>query len=200
MKKIVLPSMLSVAAGLCAAQEMGRVISSTPVQQAGIPRQVCTTQPVVTSASRSGAGALMGAIAGGAMGNAVGDGGGRALATVVGLVGGAILGDKVEGAGQPQAQNIQSCITQTFYENRTVGYNVVYEYAGKQYSVQMPNDPGPSVELQITPVSAVPSQAPAATITYAQPVTTVQEVYSQPAYATVQPGYLRPTLRSARGY
>lgn len=39
-----------------------------------------------------------------------------------------------------------------FYENRTVAYNVVYEYAGKQYAVQMPNDPGPSIQLQLTPV------------------------------------------------
>lgn len=27
------------------------------------------------------------------------------------------------------------CSTQTIYENRTVGYSVVYEYAGKQYTV-----------------------------------------------------------------
>jgi uncharacterized protein YcfJ len=189
MKKIVLPAMLVVAAGLCAAQEMGRVISSTPmIQQVGVPRQVCNTQPVVTSTPKSGAGAVMGAIAGGAMGNAVGDGGGRALATMIGLVGGAILGDKVEGGGQQQVQNVQSCATQTFYENRTVSYNVVYEYAAKQYSVQMPNDPGPFVKLQITPVSAAPPQAPAAT-TYVQPVATVQEVYTQPAYVAVQPGY-----------
>ena len=91
MKNIVLPAMLAVASGLCGAQELGRVISSTPViQQVGVPRQVCSMQPVLTSAPKSGAGAVMGAIAGGAMGNAVGDGNGRALATMVGLVGGAI--------------------------------------------------------------------------------------------------------------
>jgi len=190
MKKIVLPAMLVLAAGLCAAQEMGRVISSTPVvQQVGVPRQVCNTQPMVTSAPKSGAGAVMGAIAGGAMGNAVGDGGGRALATMIGLVGGAILGDKVEGGGQQQVQNVQSCSTQTFYENRTVGYNVVYEYANKQYSMQTPSDPGQFVQLQITPVSATLPQAPSVNISAAQPVTTVQEVYAQPGYVTVQPGY-----------
>lgn len=46
-------------------------------------------------------------------------------------------------------QNVQQCSTQTFYENRTVAYNVTYEYAGKQYSVQMPQDPGPYVRLQM---------------------------------------------------
>lgn len=33
-----------------------------------------------------------------------------------------------------------------------MGYIVVYEYAGKQYTVQMPNDPGPTIRLQLTPV------------------------------------------------
>jgi hypothetical protein len=34
-----------------------------------------------------------------------------------------------------------------------MAYNVVYEFAGKQYTVQMPQDPGPTVRLQITPMS-----------------------------------------------
>ncbi|MBI5908031.1 MAG: glycine zipper 2TM domain-containing protein, partial [Burkholderiales bacterium] len=73
----------------------------TPVvQQVSVPRQVCTTQPMITEAPRSGAGAVMGALAGGAMGNAIGDGGGRALATMIGLVGGAMLGNNIEGAVQ----------------------------------------------------------------------------------------------------
>jgi len=38
------------------------------------------------------------------------------------------------------------------YENRLTGYNVVYEFAGKQYNVQLPKDPGPTIKLQITPV------------------------------------------------
>ena len=71
---------------------------------------------------------------------------------MLGLFGGAILGDKIEGAPAAQTQDVQRCTTQTFYENRTVAYNVVYEYAGKQYSVQMPSDPGPTIALQITPV------------------------------------------------
>ena len=43
---------------------LARVISSTPVvQQIAVPRQVCSNQPVIVQAPRSGAGALMGAIA-----------------------------------------------------------------------------------------------------------------------------------------
>ena len=135
------------------AQEVGKVISSTPIiQQVAVPRQVCNTQQVTTGGEKSGAGAAMGAIAGGAIGNQIGNGSGRALATMAGLFGGAILGDNIEGPGTPQVKNVQNCSQQMFYENRTMAYNVVYEFAGKQYSVQMPQDPGPTVRLQITPM------------------------------------------------
>ncbi len=150
------------AAPVPAGPEMGRVLSSTPViQQVAVPRQVCTSQPVAVQQPKSGAGAVMGALAGGAMGNAIGDGGGRAAATILGLVGGALLGDRIEGGPAAQVQNVQQCSTQTFYENRTVAYNVIYGYAGRQYSVQMPQDPGPYVRLQITPVGGATSAAPA---------------------------------------
>lgn len=160
---LALAGLAAASAGAFAqtAQEMGRVISSTPViQQVAVPRQVCSNQPVAVQQPKSGAGAVMGALAGGAMGNAIGDGGGRAAATILGLVGGALLGDRIEGSPGAQVQNVQQCSTQTFYENRTVAYNVTYEYAGKQYSVQMPQDPGPYVRLQITPVGGATSSAP----------------------------------------
>ena len=84
------------------AQEVGQVISRTPVyQQVTVPRQVCTQTQVTSPAQTSGAGAAMGAIAGGAIGNAMGKGEGRAIATMIGVIGGAIAGDKVEG---PQSQ------------------------------------------------------------------------------------------------
>ena len=134
---------LSLLAGLMAvfasvsaqAQEVGKVISSTPIiQQVAVPRQVCNNQQVVTEGQKSGAGAAMGAIAGGAIGNSMGQGSGRAAATMLGLFGGAILGDKVEGGGTPEVRSVQSCSQQMFYENRTMAYNVVYEFAGKQYT------------------------------------------------------------------
>lgn len=139
------------------AEEIGKVISSTPIiQQVAVPRQVCTNDQVVTQGQKSGAGAAMGAIAGGAVGNSMGQGSGRAAATMLGIFGGAILGDKIEGPGQPEVRHVQNCTQQMFYENRTSAYNVVYEFAGKQYTVQMPTDPGPTVRLQVTPVAPPP--------------------------------------------
>ncbi len=190
MKSSVVMFASVLASGLCSGQEVGRVISSTPVvQQVAVPRQICGAESGPVGAQRSGAGAALGAIAGGAVGNAVGQGSGRAVATMIGIFGGAVLGDQIEGQGATQFQRVQRCTTQSFIENRVAHYSVVYEYAGKQYVVQMPYDPGPSVKLQITPVDAAP--AAAAPVVYAAPVVT-QVLYPQPVYVAVAPPWYPP--------
>src|SRR3954454_17609638 len=107
MKKALVLSLIGLgAAGVAQAQETGRVISTTPViQQYAVPRQVCSNQQVAVEQPKTGAGGLMGAIAGGARGKQIGQGGGRAAATVLGVVGGALLGDHIEGPGATQVQN-----------------------------------------------------------------------------------------------
>ena len=197
MKKLLLLSAALLSCGLTMAQEVGRVLSSTPiVQQVGQPRNVCTTEQVSVQQPKSGAGALMGGIAGGAMGNAIGGGGGKAAATMIGIMGGAILGDNIEGQPMAQTKNVQRCSMQTFYENRTVAYNVVYEFAGKQYSVQMPNDPGPTVQLQISPVGVTTQGvSPSGPVTYQQPV------YAQPTTIVVtQESYPTYPMYERRAY
>lgn len=174
------------------AQEEGRVISSLPlIKQVGVQRRVCSIEPVTVQQSNSGAGAVLGAIAGGALGaSSGGRGAGQAAATAIGMIGGAVLGDRIEGTPEPQARDVQRCGVQTIYENRTVGYNVVYEYAGKQYTVQMPNEPGPTLRLQIPPVGAGNPQGVAANTTVIEEVppvvvpapTVYREIYVQPYY------------------
>ena len=181
-----------------AADILARVITSTPVvQQVAVPRQVCNSQQVIIETQKSGGGALLGAVAGGAVGNAIGNGSGRALATVIGLVGGAMVGDRVESTSN-QVQNIQQCSTQTFYENRATYYNVVYEYQGTQYNVQMAQDPGPYVRLQVTPVGAMnpTPQAgfPEQQIQPIHPQTYYQQTPVQPGYVVQQPLFLAPVV------
>lgn len=115
MKKLLVLSAAMIASGLALAQEVGRVISATPIiEQVSVPRNVCTTEQVA--------------------------------------------------------------------------YNVVYEFAGKQYSVQMPNDPGPTLQLQISPVGANPPMTDLQRSATDQP-----PVYVQPARVMaappVYPGY-----------
>ena len=229
MKKAIVLSAAAIAGlvsfNASAVDIMARVISSTPVvQQVAVPRQVCNNQAVVTEAPRSGAGALLGAVAGGAAGNAIGNGNGRALATVLGVMGGAILGNNIEGGGHQQVQNVQQCSTQTYYENRASHYNVVYEYQGTPYNVQMANDPGQYVRLQVTPVGgfgAPPQpafqnlpqqpqayyQAPSQPVYVQQPQTIYVQpapvIYSQPVYyprAYYAPAYAPSGLSLNLGY
>lgn len=63
------------------------------------------------------------------------------------------------------------CSTQTIYESQVVGYNVVYERAGKRYTVQLPQDPGPTLRMQASGVEVavmptpMPRPAPAVAVT-----------------------------------
>jgi uncharacterized protein YcfJ len=180
--------------------EYGRVLSSTPIQtQVSVPRQVCGVEQVVSPAQKSGGGAVLGAIAGGVVGNAVGHGSGRAAATAVGIVGGALLGDRLEGGSPAQVQHVERCVTQHVMEYRTTGYNVMYEYAGRQYNVQMPQDPGQWIKLQITPVggpqSVAPVYAPQATVVGGS-VIQEQLVYASPVVYAAPAVYASPVVVS----
>ena len=145
MNRTALPLFLlaTTAATSASAQDVARVVSSTPVtQQVGVPRQACAT--VATGAP-------------------------------------------------PQ------CSTQTIYENRAVGYKVVYEYAGKQYSVQLPQDPGPTLQLR---VSVAPNPAPTGSPqSQGMPVATINDPaqYADPSAVMMAPG-ASPAPRPAYVY
>ena len=189
MKRVIAAALGLSALTHVLAQDMGRVLSSTPVvQQVAVPRQVCSNEQISYQGPNSGAGALIGAIAGGALGNAAGgQGAGRAAATAIGMVGGAVLGDRFEGPAPERTEIVQRCGVQNFYENRTVGYNVVYEFGGRQYSVHMPNDPGPTIAVQVAPLGmGLAPQAPPVAV-MVQPTTTyitvpVARTYYSPIY------------------
>jgi uncharacterized protein YcfJ len=208
-KSLALVLTLGACASPAFAVDLAKVLSATPVvQQVPVQHQVCNNQEVAVQPPKSGAGAVVGAIAGGALGNAAGGrGAGRAAATVLGAVGGAVLGDRIEGSGEPELRTVQRCSTQTMYENRTVAYNVVYEYAGKQYETQLPHDPGPTLALQIGPVGAtsseprrsypadIPVEAPPPPVVVTQPAYPVYSppVYYPPAYYP-SPYYYPPVM------
>lgn len=192
MKKLLVVLAALAASGFSMAQDVGQVLSSTPLmQQVAVPRQVCSTEQVAIQQPKTGAGAAIGAIAGGALGSSVGGrGAGQAAATMIGVIGGAVIGDQMESSQPAQLQNVQRCGVQTIYETRAVGYNVVYEFAGKQYAVQMPYDPGPTIQLQVTPAGTAGAQMAPPT----SPIVNQQPVYVQAPPAVVvapavYPGY-----------
>ena len=196
MKNIVVKSIVSTAllaaAGVTLAQTdpanaYGVVISATPVvQQVTVPKQICTTT-TVQNVQPNGGGALIGAVIGGALGNQIGRGqDSRAIATVVGALGGGLVGNQIEANSYPT----QSCHTKNVVENRTVAQNVLYEYAGQRYTVQMPAEGTFRVGSQIALHVEAPAQVQAPVY---QPVQTV--TYTQPSYVRPQPIHIAaPTV------
>lgn len=138
------------------------VVSATPVTAlVAVPRQVCSDEQATVQPRTSGAGALIGAIAGGVLGNSMGRGFGRAAATGVGAVAGSVIGNQVEANGSPRdVTTVRQCQTVSAHENRTVGYDVVYEYAGQRYSTRLPYDPGQRLAVDIRPAVAAPAPQP----------------------------------------
>jgi len=132
------------------------VISSTPVTApVNVPRRVCADEPRLVQPQPSGAGAVFGAIAGGVLGNAVGSGFNRAAATGIGAVAGAAISNSVEAGAHPPAEvTVRECRTVSGVEPRTVGYDVVYEFAGQRYSTRLAHDPGPQLAIDVRPSGA----------------------------------------------
>ena len=107
---------------------------------------------------------------------------------------GAMVGENIEKQAPAQTVNQTTCTLQSAYENRLIGYQVVYEYAGKQYTVQLPQDPGPTIALQITP-AGLPA-APVAQVAQATGLPTgmvqPQVIYTQPSVVYGSPYYYNP--------
>lgn len=174
---VTIAALLTVA--FAQAQEFGRVVSTTPVVgQVGVPQQFCQQGSVVVPGQSSGGGAALGAVTGAVIGGALGHGGGRAAGAVLGMVGGALIGDRLDTRTADQVQPVQTCTTQTAYENRVLYYDVVYEYAGRRYTVQMPSDPGPTVQIQVTPVGML---APTP-----MPMAAAAPIAVAPAFSTIE--------------
>ena len=150
MKKLMVMSALvavsALMSGVAAAQEVGKVLSSTPVlKRVTEPKSTCTN----------------------------------------------------DAAGK------QRCTTQTVTEDRTIGYKVVYEYAGRQHTAQLPFAPGTTIPLEVNvapqgasarstspPLNTVYSSEPR-TVYVTEP-TVVEAVYRDRVYVESPYYYSRP--------
>jgi uncharacterized protein YcfJ len=222
---LVLAALAPLAPLAANAAEYATVVSSTPVTASvNVPRRVCSEAQQYVQPQPSGAGAVIGAIAGGLLGNTVGGGFGRAAATGVGAVAGAAIGNSVEANAYPPATvPVQRCQTVSGYENRTVGYDVVYEYNGRRYTTRLARDPGPQLAIDVRPAGASSSSSldrlgpPVASggvpqddvegppQAYDAPPVAVAPrpvyYYGQPAYVVAPPAYVvAPAIGFSLGY
>ena len=139
LKSIVTPLRLAVLAALgvaavgAHAQSMvnARVLGAQPVVEQ-VPVQECGrygNQP-------SGVGAAVGAVSGGLIGSQIGKGSGHIAGAILGALGGAVLGNTAEAYNNGYG----GCSTR--YSQRVTGYDVTYEYNGRQYQTRTAQAPG----------------------------------------------------------
>lgn len=152
------------AGGLLGAQ-VGRGSGQTAAAAVGAAVGAIAGDRVANpdSPDRPVSGAVVGAAAGGLLGAQVGKGGGRNATAAAGAVVGAVAGDRVQNAQRTAAAPAQQCRTVSVTRDVIRGYTVVYHYSGRDVTVTLPHDPGPTVSVGVGIVDGAPAAgAPAA--------------------------------------
>jgi uncharacterized protein YcfJ len=167
MKRLTTLSVLILASGAALASTSyyeADVLESTPVYrvvETSIPHEECWQEEVARSSrssrnqSRSHTPGLLGAVIGGAIGNAVGHNkSNQRVGAVVGaILGGSIASDITREDSRPTVyyETVEHCKTVYDYrENeKLVGYDVLYSYNNREYSVRMPENPGATVRVRV---------------------------------------------------
>ncbi len=137
------------------------VLQSTAIYrtvETSTPRQECWLEEVVRESRpqyRSHTPNILGAVIGGAIGNAVGH---NKSNQRVGAVVGAVLGASVardisysKRAGNVRYETVERCETvyDSYLEDRLVGYDVVYSYNNREYTVRTQRDPGATIRVRV---------------------------------------------------
>jgi len=143
---LILSALLPVTVAAQSLHFTADVVRSQPVYQVVTETlQQCVTETVTPSDKGSG-GAILGAIVGGVVGNQIGGGSGRDIATGVGVITGAVVGDNMQNAPRTQ----QRCTPIQNSRSVIVGYEVTWKYLGQQVTQRMDRDPGQFVTVTVT--------------------------------------------------
>ena len=135
--------------------ESARVIESRPLYAAGERKEECWNPRAghfeevrSENKTRIGKGAAIGALAGGVLGHQVDSGGGTAAGAILG----GLLGHHLERRGDSNdSQNdldFSRCrVVSEGNSGNIVGYDVRYEFNGREYVTRMDRDPGRRLRL-----------------------------------------------------
>lgn len=182
-KKIAAPLLLAAIAAPAYAydySDTAQVISTVPIYQTvNEPRQHCWTESVTyyETPQRSHGGAIIGGITGGLLGNTVGKGNGRIAAAAAGAAIGALVGDRIDNGyayAAPVTRPVQRCQVTDNYRKMVTGYQVTYNYNGRNTTVVLPYDPGPRVQIGVG----------------------IADSGGSSTYIVPQSGYIRPSVTS----
>ena len=153
------------------------VVSSVPLYQTvNEPQQQCWTESVTSyEQRRSPGGAILGGVTGGLLGSTIGRGNGRVASAAVGAAIGALVGDHLgsrDNGAVAVTRPIQRCQTVQSYRQVLTGYQVTYNYNGRNTTVVLPYDPGPRVPIEVGVTGSAAQiayvEAPVARVTYEQ--------------------------------
>lgn len=153
--------------------DYARVSSVTPeYERINSPRQECSSEYVPAGAyryeqvdsGRSYTGTIVGGITGALLGSRLGKGNGNRAATAAGAIAGAVIGDQIQESGRAarsgavyaeHGREVQRCRVVDHWDNRLIGYRVVYQYAGRSYSALLPQDPGRRIPVSVSVTPAL---------------------------------------------
>ena len=131
-------------------RDTARVIESRPVYEAAFSRQECWNPRAghyealrAPEKTDVGKGAAIGAVTGGVLGHQVDSGGGTAAGAILG----GILGHQIERRNdrddQPDLDRSRCrVVSEGGGSGALLGYDVRYEYDGREYVTRMSNEPG----------------------------------------------------------
>ena len=189
MKKLALAIAAICTAGSALASDnftdRARVISSRPItERIPISREECWNdvqrgyeERRVTRSDTGaaiGPGTVLGAIIGGVAGHQVGSGRGNDAATAAGAVVGGLIGNQVDrdqgrvGPGDrrteiervPVERNVERCRTVQEVREARVGYDVTYEYGGRNFRTRLDRDPGRNLRVNVSVAPAEGNEMP----------------------------------------
>jgi uncharacterized protein YcfJ len=127
-----------------------RVIESHPVYtQAGTHEECWNEETHQYEHHAINAGSVIGGIAGGILGHQIGSGRGNTAATAAGAIGGAVIGNRVERNREDHPSTEQRCrtVSDSGAGSEIAGYDVRYEYRGREFTTRLDHDPGRSLEV-----------------------------------------------------
>ncbi len=172
------------------------VVSRVPVYETiSEPQQQCWTESVTSyEERRSPGGAILGGLTGGLIGSTIGRGNCRAASDTVGAVIGALVGDNIanrDNSAVAVTRLVQRCQIVRRYRQVLIGYQITYDYNGRNTTVVLPNDPGPRVPIEVGATGSATQP------TYVGPPVARTSYYEQrPAPIWEQKPYKRPRPNS----
>lgn len=175
MKKLALAIASIVATGSAFAAESytdnARVLSVTPVhERIPVTREECWNENQRIYEDRTitrsdtgvaiGPGTVLGAVIGGVVGHQFGNSsGGRDRGTAAGAIVGGLVGNQVDKQNAapattevervPVDRTVQRCRTVQEVRDATLGFDVRYRFAGRDFMTRLDRDPGPNLRVAV---------------------------------------------------